>query len=85
MPGEFSVRGDLVDIFNSTNDQPFRLDFFDTELDDIYTFDRVVNLFPEEKSKEDAEKWFTAPDDSMIVELEEANNAIISDILGVAP
>lgn len=45
-------------------------------------------FYREQKSewtKEDAEKWFTAPDDSMIVELEEANNAIISDILGVAP
>ncbi|NLK46185.1 MAG: hypothetical protein GX297_05970 [Treponema sp.] len=38
-----------------------------------------------EWTKEDAQRWFTPPDDSMILELEEANNAIISDILGVAP
>lgn len=38
-----------------------------------------------EWSKEDVDKWFTAPDDSMIIEIEEANDTIISDILGVAP
>ena len=36
-------------------------------------------------TKEDVDKWFVAPDDSMIVEIEDANNTIISDILGVAP
>lgn len=38
-----------------------------------------------EWSKEDVDKWFTPPDDSMINEIEEANDTIISDILGVAP
>ena len=38
-----------------------------------------------EWTKEDVDKWFTQPDDSMIVEIEDANNTIISDILGVAP
>ena len=36
-------------------------------------------------TKEDVDRWFVAPDDSMIVEIEDANNTIISDILGVAP
>ena len=36
-------------------------------------------------TKDDVDKWFTPPDDSMIVEIEDANNTIISDILGVAP
>ncbi len=37
--GEFSVRGDIVDVFNTIDSTPTRLDFFDTEIEDIYTFD----------------------------------------------
>lgn len=37
--GEFSRRGDIVDIFNVIDENPTRLDFFDTSLDDIYYFD----------------------------------------------
>ena len=36
-------------------------------------------------SREDAEVWFTAPDDLMMKELEQTNNALISDVLGAAP
>lgn len=37
--GEFARRGDIIDIFNSTSENPVRLDFFDTQLEDIYEFD----------------------------------------------
>ena len=37
--GEFSRRGDVFDIFNVVDDNPTRLDFFDTNVDDIYKFD----------------------------------------------
>ncbi len=37
--GEFARRGDIIDIFNSVDEAPTRLDFFDTILDDIYEFD----------------------------------------------
>jgi len=37
--GEFSRRGDILDIFNVIEANPTRLDFFDTTLDEIYTFD----------------------------------------------
>ncbi len=37
--GEFSVRGDIVDIFNVIDQNPIRLDFFDTELTSIYYYD----------------------------------------------
>lgn len=36
--GEFSVRGDIVDIFNFCDELPTRLDFFDDELENIYSF-----------------------------------------------
>ena len=41
-PGEFSHRGDIIDIFNIHDKNPIRLDFFDTELDKIYSFDFVT-------------------------------------------
>ncbi len=37
--GEFSRRGDVFDIFNVVDDNPTRLDFFDTNVEDIYKFD----------------------------------------------
>lgn len=38
-PGEFSIRGSLMDIYPSTEDSPIRIDFFDDEIDTIKTFD----------------------------------------------
>lgn len=38
-PGEFCIRGSLVDIFPTGQSSPFRLDFWDDELDSIRHFD----------------------------------------------
>ncbi|MBU1141042.1 MAG: hypothetical protein KKG64_00815, partial [Firmicutes bacterium] len=38
-PGEFSLRGHILDLYTLNNDQPYRLDFFDDVLDQIKTFD----------------------------------------------
>ena len=38
-PGEFSVRGGLVDLFPMGSGLPFRLDLFDDEIETIRTFD----------------------------------------------
>ena len=38
--GEFSVRGDIVDIYSPSYMEPVRVSFFDTEIDQIKTFDR---------------------------------------------
>ena len=43
-PGQFSIRGGIVDIFSFSNDQPFRLEFFGDELETIRTFDPVSQL-----------------------------------------
>ncbi len=37
-PGEFSVRGGIIDIYPLTEDNPFRIELFDTEVDSIRTF-----------------------------------------------
>ncbi|MBN2300346.1 MAG: hypothetical protein JXC31_04060, partial [Acholeplasmataceae bacterium] len=38
-PGEFSLRGHILDLFTLNHDQPYRLDFFDDILDQIKIFD----------------------------------------------
>jgi len=38
-PGQYSVRGSIVDVFSYTNEQPYRLDFFGDEIESIRTFD----------------------------------------------
>ena len=38
-PGEFAVRGSLIDFFPMGSPQPFRVDLFDDEIDTIRTFD----------------------------------------------
>ncbi len=38
-PGEFSVRGSILDIFSYGNDTPYRVDFFDEEVESIRLFD----------------------------------------------
>jgi transcription-repair coupling factor (superfamily II helicase) len=34
-PGEFSVRGGIVDVFSFSNDNPYRIEFFGNEVDSI--------------------------------------------------
>ncbi|SMO66681.1 transcription-repair coupling factor (superfamily II helicase) [Saccharicrinis carchari] len=38
-PGQFSVRGSLVDIYSFAHEDPYRIDFFGDEVDSIRTFD----------------------------------------------
>ena len=40
-PGEFAVRGDIIDIFPPGFDEGIRLDFFDDELESIRTYDAL--------------------------------------------
>ena len=43
-PGQFAIRGGIVDVFSYANDQPFRVEFFGDEVDSIRTFDPVDQL-----------------------------------------
>ena len=38
-PGQYSVRGSIVDIYSFANEDPYRIDFFGDEVDSIRTFD----------------------------------------------
>lgn len=50
-PGEFSVRGGIVDVFSFSNDEPYRLEFFGDEVESIRTFDVETQLSKEKVSK----------------------------------
>lgn len=50
-PGEFSVRGGIVDVFSFSNDNPYRIEFFGNEVDSIRTFDVASQLSLEKKNK----------------------------------
>ncbi len=43
-PGQFAVRGGIVDVFSYSNDKPYRVEFFGDEVDTIRTFDPVNQL-----------------------------------------
>lgn len=38
--GDFSVRGEVIDIYSLCSDNPIRIDFFDDEIEDIRYFDK---------------------------------------------
>ncbi len=38
-PGQFAVRGSIVDVYSFSSDLPFRIDFFGDEVDSIRSFD----------------------------------------------
>jgi len=50
-PGEFSVRGGILDVFSFSNDNPYRIEFFGNEVDSIRTFDVETQLSIERQKK----------------------------------
>jgi len=43
-PGEFSVRGGILDVFSFSHDEPYRIEFFGDEVESIRTFDVETQL-----------------------------------------
>ena len=50
-PGEFSVRGGIIDVFSFSHDEPYRIEFFGDEIDSIRTFDVATQLSNEKLKK----------------------------------
>lgn len=50
-PGEFSVRGGILDVFSFSNDEPYRIEFFGDEVESIRTFDVETQLSLEQVKK----------------------------------
>lgn len=47
-PGQFAIRGGLIDVFSFANDNPYRIEFFGDEVDSIRSFD-IANQLSIEK------------------------------------
>ena len=43
-PGEYAVRGGIIDVFSFANEMPFRIEFFDDTVDSLRSFDAVTQL-----------------------------------------
>ena len=43
-PGQFSIRGGIVDVFSYSNDHPYRIEFFGDDVESIRTFDASTQL-----------------------------------------
>lgn len=43
-PGQFSIRGGIVDVFSYSNDDPYRIEFFGEEVESIRSFDASTQL-----------------------------------------
>ena len=83
--GEFSIRGDIVDIFPASNNDPIRLDFFGDTLEKIYSFDVdliekiykfIFDYFADwerEIYKDTLDELINAPDDTIMADLSNAN------------
>ncbi len=69
-PGEFSVRGGIVDVFSFSHNEPYRIEFFGDEVDSLRTFDvesqlstdtvKKISIIPnvENKSQQDIRESF---------------------------
>jgi transcription-repair coupling factor (superfamily II helicase) len=79
-PGQFSVRGGIVDVFSFSHDQPYRIEFFGDEVESIRTFDiesqlsidkvKKLSLMPNVENKamlEKRESFFEFISDQMVV------------------
>ncbi|MCC9979742.1 transcription-repair coupling factor, partial [Streptococcus agalactiae] len=62
-PGEFSQRGDILDIFEMTQEYPYRLEFFGDEIDGIRQFD-----IDTQKSLKQLESVQISPADDIILQ-----------------
>ncbi len=69
-PGEFAVRGGIVDIFNVSDEYPYRIEFFDTEVDSVRIFDSVS-----QRTIENAESFTVYPAAEYVFTEEERDRA----------
>ena len=47
-PGQFSIRGGIIDVFTFGNEWPYRIELFDDEVESIRTFDPLTQLSQQE-------------------------------------
>ncbi|MBR5653238.1 MAG: transcription-repair coupling factor [Prevotella sp.] len=52
-PGQFAIRGSILDVYSFSGELPFRIDFFDDEIDTIRSFEVQDQLSKEQKDRVD--------------------------------
>ena len=72
-PGQYAIRGSIIDIFSYSYNDPFRLSFFGDEVEDIHIFDCNSQL-----SKEEREEMDIFPD--FVAKPEENDGGFLSEI-----
>lgn len=75
--GEFAIRGGIVDIFPLSSFNPYRIDFFDDEVDQIRTYDPIS-----QKSIDKVDEVFIPPAAEHTLLAEEKNLSTLFDYLG---
>ncbi|MBY0026035.1 transcription-repair coupling factor [Priestia aryabhattai] len=70
-PGEFSVRGGIIDIYPLTEELPVRIELFDTEIDSIRTF-----TIEDQRSQEQLKEISIGPATEIIVSQNEVAQGI---------
>ena len=65
-PGQFAMRGSIIDIFSYSSEHPYRLDFFGDELDSIRTFDVETQLSVERVDSATVVPLVAATDDRRV-------------------
>ena len=79
MPGQYAIRGGILDIYSYSHDNPYRIDFFGDEIDSIREFDIEDQL---SKSRVENAEIVASPnggnDDAA---LNDENDALITDYL----
>ncbi|MFJ7729843.1 transcription-repair coupling factor [Neobacillus sp. NPDC097160] len=70
-PGEFSVRGGIIDIYPLTEADPLRIELFDTEIDSIRYFS-----LDDQRSKEKVKKILIGPATEILLEDEDYSRMI---------
>ena len=77
-PGQFALRGSILDVFSFSHEYPFRIDFFGDDIDSIRTFEvenqlskerrEKVDIVPEMANTEEKESVLTfLPKDTILV------------------
>ncbi len=70
-PGQYSVRGSIVDIYTLTDEVPYRIDFWDDEVDIIKSFD-----VESQRSIENIDEIKIYPASEYIIEAEEIEKGV---------
>ena len=82
-PGQYAVRGGIVDVYSYSHDDPYRLDFFGDEVDSIRTFDIEDQLSKEKVEKASLTKPLSpVPLSSTGARGEDMASATLVDYLG---